>query len=136
MTEFHDVTGTAFIVAEYRAHENAEANPLYVDRIVPLFLDERTRQAADGILAPRDRKITHPHRVELDRHIIRRGTFRLAHSRQRRVAVVRLRRPVDDATIQGQSQISHGFMTRFVGCCASSAFRSILNQKPRYFSNT
>jgi methyltransferase (TIGR00027 family) len=46
-----DVTGTAFIVAEYRAHENAEANPLYVDRIVPLFLDERTRQAADGISA-------------------------------------------------------------------------------------
>jgi O-methyltransferase involved in polyketide biosynthesis len=51
MTEFHDVTGTAFIVAEYRAHENAEANPLYVDHIVPLFLDERTRQAADGISA-------------------------------------------------------------------------------------
>ena len=51
MTEIHDVTGTAFIVAEYRAHENAEANPLYVDRIVPLFLDERTRQAADGISA-------------------------------------------------------------------------------------
>ena len=51
MTEIQDVTGTAFIVAEYRARENAEANPLYVDRIVPLFLDERTRQAADGISA-------------------------------------------------------------------------------------
>jgi len=51
MTGFQDVTGTAFIVAEYRAHENAEANPLYVDRIVPLFLDERTRQAADSISA-------------------------------------------------------------------------------------
>ena len=40
-----------------------------------------------------------------------------------------------DATIQGQSQISHGFMTRFVVCSASSAFRSILNQKwrPRGF---
>jgi methyltransferase (TIGR00027 family) len=51
MTEIQDVTGTAFIVAEYRARENAEANPLYVDRIVPLFLDETTRQAADGISA-------------------------------------------------------------------------------------
>ena len=51
MTEIQDVTGTAFIVAEYRARENAEPNPLYVDRIVPLFLDERTRQAADGISA-------------------------------------------------------------------------------------
>jgi methyltransferase (TIGR00027 family) len=51
MTEIHDVTGTAFIVAEYRARENAEVNPLYVDRIVPLFLDERTREAADGISA-------------------------------------------------------------------------------------
>ncbi|MGH9677521.1 MAG: class I SAM-dependent methyltransferase, partial [Candidatus Acidiferrum sp.] len=44
-------TGTAFIVAEYRAHENTEANPLYVDRIVPLFLDERTKQAADRMSA-------------------------------------------------------------------------------------
>jgi hypothetical protein len=43
------VTGTAFIVAEYRARENAEANPLYIDRIVPLFLDVRTRQAADSM---------------------------------------------------------------------------------------
>ncbi len=51
MPRFQDVTGTAFVVAEYRAHENAEANPLYVDRIVPLFLDERTRQAADRISA-------------------------------------------------------------------------------------
>jgi methyltransferase (TIGR00027 family) len=51
MTEIQDVTGTAFIVAEYRARENAEANPLYVDRIVPVFLDERTRLAADGISA-------------------------------------------------------------------------------------
>jgi methyltransferase (TIGR00027 family) len=51
MPRFQDVTGTAFVVAECRAHENAEANPLYVDRIVPLFLDERTRQAADRISA-------------------------------------------------------------------------------------
>jgi hypothetical protein len=49
MTGIKDVTGTAFIVAEFRAQENAEANPLYVDRIVPIFLDERTKQAANAI---------------------------------------------------------------------------------------
>jgi len=47
MTKIQDVTGTAFIVAEYRAQENGEPNPLYRDPIVPLFLNERTRQAAD-----------------------------------------------------------------------------------------
>jgi methyltransferase (TIGR00027 family) len=51
MTEIQDVTGTAFIVAEYRARENAEADPLYGDQIVPLFLDERTRRAADRMAA-------------------------------------------------------------------------------------
>jgi len=49
MTEIKDVTGTAFIVAEFRADENAEAEPLYIDRIVPLFLNERTKAAADAI---------------------------------------------------------------------------------------
>ena len=34
-------------MAEYRARENGETNPLYRDPIVPLFLNERTRQAAD-----------------------------------------------------------------------------------------
>ena len=42
MTEIQDVTGTAFIVAEYRAQENAEQNPLYRDPIVPLFLSEHS----------------------------------------------------------------------------------------------
>ena len=51
MTEFKDVTGTGFIVAEYRAQENVEQNPLYHDPIVPLFLNERTRQAADRMAA-------------------------------------------------------------------------------------
>jgi hypothetical protein len=41
MTAIQDVTGTAFIVAEYRAQENAEQNPLYRDSIVPLFLSDR-----------------------------------------------------------------------------------------------
>jgi methyltransferase (TIGR00027 family) len=38
-------------VAEYRARENAEQNPLYCDPIVPLFLSKRTRQAADRVAA-------------------------------------------------------------------------------------
>ena len=65
MTGFQDVTGTAFIVAEYRARENTEANPLYVDRIVPLFLDERTvcpdprRQSRMAWLLNRHRQVHH-----------------------------------------------------------------------------
>jgi len=51
MSQIKDVTGTAFVVAEFRARENAEPHPLYVDRIVPIFLDERTKQAADTIAA-------------------------------------------------------------------------------------
>lgn len=51
MTEIQDVIGTAFIVAEYRALENAEQDPLYRDPVVPLFLSEQTRQVADRIAA-------------------------------------------------------------------------------------
>ena len=51
MSAIKDVSGTAFVVAEFRARENAEPHPLYVDRIVPIFLDERTKQAADAIAA-------------------------------------------------------------------------------------
>ncbi len=51
MTEIQDVTGTAFIVAEYRAEENAVAHPLYRDPIVHLFLNERTRAAAERMAA-------------------------------------------------------------------------------------
>src|SRR5262249_41420382 len=51
MPEIQDVTGTAFIVAEYRARENAEQNPLYRDPIVPLFLSKQTHQAADRVAA-------------------------------------------------------------------------------------
>ena len=50
-TEIKHVTGTAFVVAEFRARENGEPHPLYVDRIVPIFLDERTKAAADAIRA-------------------------------------------------------------------------------------
>jgi len=51
MTEVKDVTGTAFVVAEFRARENAEPHPLYLDRVVPIFLDDRTKRAADRIAA-------------------------------------------------------------------------------------
>jgi methyltransferase (TIGR00027 family) len=51
MTEVKDVTGTAFIVAEFRDRENAEPHPLYLDPIVPIFLDDRTKRAADRIAA-------------------------------------------------------------------------------------
>ena len=49
MNEVREVTGTAFVVAEFRARENAEPHPLYLDPVVPIFLDERTRRAADAI---------------------------------------------------------------------------------------
>jgi methyltransferase (TIGR00027 family) len=51
MSPIKNVTGTAFVVAEFRARENAEPHPLYVDKIVPIFLDQRTKQAADAISA-------------------------------------------------------------------------------------
>ena len=49
MNEVREVTGTAFVVAEFRARENTELHPLYLDAIVPIFLDDRTRRAADAI---------------------------------------------------------------------------------------
>ena len=51
MAEIQNVTGTAFIVAEMRARENAEAYPLYRDPIVPLFLSDETRTAAERFSA-------------------------------------------------------------------------------------
>jgi len=51
MSEVREVTGTALVVAEFRARENDEAHPLYTDRVVPIFLDERTRATADRIRA-------------------------------------------------------------------------------------
>ena len=46
MTTIQNVTGTAFVVAEFRAEENLEPVPLYRDPIVGLFLNEETRRAA------------------------------------------------------------------------------------------
>ena len=51
MSPIKDVTGTAFVVAEFRARENEEPHPLFVDPVVPIFLDARARAAADAIRA-------------------------------------------------------------------------------------
>lgn len=52
MAEIQTVTGTAFIVAEFRADEHREAEPLYRDEIVRFFLDEDTKKAAESFSAP------------------------------------------------------------------------------------
>jgi methyltransferase (TIGR00027 family) len=49
--EVKNVSGTAFVVAEFRAEENSEPYPLYRDSIVELFLNEDTRQAAGRVAA-------------------------------------------------------------------------------------
>jgi methyltransferase (TIGR00027 family) len=46
-----NVSGTAFVVAEFRAEENAESTPLYVDPIVGLFLNDDTKRAAGRVSA-------------------------------------------------------------------------------------
>ena len=51
MAAIRNVTGTAFVVAEFRAEENKEIRPLYRDPIVPLFLNEETKKAAERIFA-------------------------------------------------------------------------------------
>ena len=51
MASIANVTGTAFVVAEFRAEENAEPAPLYRDAIVPLFLTDDSRRAAARIAA-------------------------------------------------------------------------------------
>src|SRR5215813_1159380 len=50
MTRIENVTGTAFVVAEFRAEENCAAKPLYRDWVVELFLNEDSKQAA-GLVA-------------------------------------------------------------------------------------
>jgi methyltransferase (TIGR00027 family) len=51
MNDVRELTGTAFIVAEFRARENQQAHPLYLDPVVHIFLDERTKKAAAAIRA-------------------------------------------------------------------------------------
>jgi methyltransferase (TIGR00027 family) len=49
MTTIRNVTGTAFVVAEFRNDENKEAHPLYHDPFVHLFLNRETERAAAHI---------------------------------------------------------------------------------------
>ncbi len=51
MNEVRKVTGTAFIVVEFRALENERTHPLYLDPVVHIFLDDRTKKAAAAIRA-------------------------------------------------------------------------------------
>jgi methyltransferase (TIGR00027 family) len=46
MATIEHVSGTAFVVAEFRAEENVEPAPLYRDPIVELFLNEASKLAA------------------------------------------------------------------------------------------
>lgn len=46
MSTIKDVSGTAFVVAEYRAEENREPTPIYFDPVVELFLTDASREAA------------------------------------------------------------------------------------------
>jgi len=45
----NNVTGTAFIVAEFRAEENQETIPLYNDNVVKIWLNEETKKIAAQI---------------------------------------------------------------------------------------
>jgi methyltransferase (TIGR00027 family) len=49
MSTIKDVSGTAFVVAEYRAEESQEASPIYEDPVVGLFLSEASRRAAEHV---------------------------------------------------------------------------------------
>jgi methyltransferase (TIGR00027 family) len=51
LAEIKNVSGTAFVVAEFRAVENHEPYPLYRDAVVNLFLNADTRQAAASVAA-------------------------------------------------------------------------------------
>jgi O-methyltransferase involved in polyketide biosynthesis len=50
VSQIRNVSGTAFVVAEFRAEENRAATPLYRDSVVGLFLSDDSRHAA-GIVA-------------------------------------------------------------------------------------
>jgi O-methyltransferase involved in polyketide biosynthesis len=54
MPEIKNVSGTAFIIAEFRAEENDASEPLYRDEIVKLFLDRETQQVAQSFPPVKD----------------------------------------------------------------------------------
>jgi hypothetical protein len=49
LEQIKNVTGTAFVMAEFRAEENDATDPLYRDPVVHLFLNEKSQQAAEHI---------------------------------------------------------------------------------------
>ncbi len=49
MSERTNVSGTAFVIAEFRAEESEETTPLYNDDIVKIFLNNETKRVADEI---------------------------------------------------------------------------------------
>ena len=49
MQQVRNVTGTAFVVAEFRAEENLADQPLYRDTVVTIFLNEDSAQAATKV---------------------------------------------------------------------------------------
>ena len=49
LAEIRNVSGTAFVVAEFRAVENHQPYPLYRDSVVNLFLNADTRRAAASV---------------------------------------------------------------------------------------
>ncbi len=49
MSESKNVSGTAFVIAEFRAEEGEETAPLYTDNVVKLFLNNETKKVADEI---------------------------------------------------------------------------------------
>jgi methyltransferase (TIGR00027 family) len=49
MSRITEVSGTAFVVAEYRAEENREPAPIYRDPVVGLFLTHASCQAAERV---------------------------------------------------------------------------------------
>src|SRR6266542_4302573 len=51
MSPIRDVSGTAFVVAEFRAEENRAVVPLYQDAVVGLFLSDESRHAAGRVAA-------------------------------------------------------------------------------------
>src|SRR6185295_14518153 len=51
MAVITSVSGTAFVVAEFRADENRAVNPLYRDLVVELFLNDETLQASRLVAA-------------------------------------------------------------------------------------
>ena len=51
LAEIKNVSGTAFVVAEFQQKRIAKLTPLYRDSVVGLFLNEDSRHAAESVAA-------------------------------------------------------------------------------------